>query len=129
MKIGYYPCFVKLSLPASVSARTDCLNRAGIVAYGTARNWTTLLGIMTPVMGPRSAWWNVNVLGSLDSVAISLCWLQTPEVVRIYKMQVMTMSIVGKNVHYAWTTLYKYREVEFRPGGPVGRAATDACCP
>ena len=70
MKIGYYPCFVKSYLPASVSARTDCLNRAGIVAYGTARNWTTLLGIMTPVMGPRSAWWNVNVLGSLDSVAI-----------------------------------------------------------
>jgi hypothetical protein len=29
-----------------------------------------LLGVMTPVMGPRSAWWNVNVLGSLDSVAI-----------------------------------------------------------
>ena len=41
----------------------------------------------------------------------------------------MTMSIVGKNVHYAWTTLYKYRDVEFRPGGPVRRAATDACCP
>ena len=45
------------------------------------------------------------------------------------ELQVMTMSIVGKNVHYAWTTLYKYRDVEFRPGGPVRRAATDACCP
>ena len=35
------------------------------------------------------------------------------------ELQVMTMSIVGKNVHYDWTTLYKDREWS---SGPADRS-------
>lgn len=69
-----YPWSVKSVLSAgSLSSRIDRLKRAGIDAYGTARNWTTLSGCMIPVMGPSSGWWNVNVdfLLSLEAIFLT----------------------------------------------------------
>ena len=43
-------------LSESVWRRMDCLNLAGTVAKGIPRNWTTLSGVMRPVIEPRSAW-------------------------------------------------------------------------
>lgn len=49
------------------SNKTDRLKRAGIVAYGMARNWTMRSGVTRPVNFPRVGWSNVNVE---DSVVI-----------------------------------------------------------
>ena len=47
-----YPCLVKSWVPSKSVLRIERAKRAGIVAYGMARNWTTFSGEMSPVMGP-----------------------------------------------------------------------------
>lgn len=70
--LQYPGCVKSLFVVERLSSNIDCLKRPGSVAYGIARNWTTLSGVMIPVMGPRSAWLNVNVGVELFADAILL---------------------------------------------------------